>query len=462
MIATVGEARLQGLERLYTTCDAINRKVGLTVAWLALGMVLVQFTVVISRYVFSVGSIPAQESIWYMHGSLFMLGAGYTLLRDGHVRVDLFYRESSARRKAMIDLLGVVFFLMPVCLFVIWTSWGWVVNAWNPKVLEGSTETNGIPAIFAYKAVIPIAVLLLAVQGIAFGARCIVVLLGGEVPPTEAPDESKDVVATARSSRNLVCSIAVFLIAIEGLTFLISQAHADLSVAIGRPAVLAGLLYFAYLGTNLGRIVAIVGLLAVAGLSVHYGALASGDPGAILTLLAYGNIVSALALAVIPWAAAGAPRTESPAASPGFALVWGVVVYVMVTEGIWLVDTLLSTIGTVSFKDLPRWAVPAIIRIVLVAGLIVLPFYRGSPVARAALVAYLGLSALWVVGQLLLGSEEGFIVLVGTQGTIGMVATAVLHAAMAYFISGSAGISAFQNAQRGGEAATAPQPASQP
>jgi len=446
---------LDDLTKLYKTIDAINRKVGLTVAWLALGMVLVQFTVVISRYVFSVGSIPAQETIWYMHGALFMVGAGYTLLRDGHVRVDLFYRESSARRKAMTDLLGVIFFLLPVCVLIIWMSWSYVINAWT--VLEGSTETNGIPTIFALKTVVPLATLLLALQGVAMAARCLIVLGGGEVPPAESPDESAAVRATPRSSRNMVFSLGVILIAIELLTFLIGLAHTGILVAIARPLMLAAVLYLAYLGANWGRVAAVVGLFIAAGLSVNYGAVASGDSGAIMTLLAYGNLVSALVLAVQPWAADGTRASEhSPTASPGFAVVWGVLLYVMATEAVWFIDTLLDTIGTVSFADLPRWAVPAVMRIALVAGLILLPFYRGSAVARGALVGYLALSVLWAAGQLLLGRAEGFITLVGTSSEIGVVVVAALHAAMAWFVATSKAIGTFQTAQRGGEAAIAP------
>ena len=70
--------------------DAANSVIGRTTAWLALIMVLVQFVVVMMRYVFGVGSIMMQESVIYMHAFLFMLGAGYTLLQGGHVRVDIF------------------------------------------------------------------------------------------------------------------------------------------------------------------------------------------------------------------------------------------------------------------------------------------------------------------------------------------------------------------------------------
>lgn len=453
---------MDDLTKLYRTIDAINRRVGLTVAWLALGMVLVQFTVVISRYVFSVGSIPAQETIWYMHGALFMMGAGYTLLRDGHVRVDLFYREAGAKRQATIDLLGVVLFLLPVCALIVWSSWNYVIDAW--AVLEGSTETNGIPTIFALKTVVPIATLFLALQGVAMGARCLIVLGGGAMPPTEMPDESGEVGASLRSSRNLVVSLGVFLLAVEFLTVLIGLAHTGPGVAVARPVVLAALLTLAYRGANWGRVAAVVGLFAAAGLSIHYGSLASGDPGAIMTLLAYGNIVSALVLAVSPWAADGreAAPGSAPHASPGFAVALGVVLYVTATEAAWLIDTLLSTIGTVSFADLPRWAVPASIRIVLVAGIILLPFYRGSAVARMGLVCYLALSVLWALGQLLIGPAEGFITLVGTHDTIGTIVVAALHAGMAWFVLDSKALGAFQAAQRGGEAAARQDPQTDP
>ena len=93
--------------------DWFNTTVGRGLAWLTLGIVLVQMGVVIARYVFGLGSIWAQESITYMHGFLFMLAAAYTLKLDGHVRVDIFYREAPPRRKAMVNLFGSLFFLIP-------------------------------------------------------------------------------------------------------------------------------------------------------------------------------------------------------------------------------------------------------------------------------------------------------------------------------------------------------------
>ena len=111
-------SRFRGLARITAGIDALNDRVGRGVAWLALAMVLVQFIVVLLRYVFGVGSIYLQELIVYMHGTMFMVGAGYTLLYNEHVRVDVFYREASARFQALVDLAGCVLFLLPVCALI--------------------------------------------------------------------------------------------------------------------------------------------------------------------------------------------------------------------------------------------------------------------------------------------------------------------------------------------------------
>ncbi len=182
---------MNGLAAVSRVIDGINEHVGRAVAWLALFMVLDQFAVVILRYVFSVGYIMMQESIWYQHGILFMVGAGYTLWRNGHVRVDILYREATPRRKALVDLLGVIFFLLPLCALIAWLSWGYVIHAW--EVYEGSVETGGIPAVFLLKTMIWVFVALLGLQGISMAAGSILVLMGVEAtpPPAEAPQDQE-------------------------------------------------------------------------------------------------------------------------------------------------------------------------------------------------------------------------------------------------------------------------------
>jgi len=152
------------LKSLSERLDRIAELVGNTAAWLALALVLVTFTVVMLRYLFQLGWIAMQESILYLHASLFLLGAAYTLKKDGHVRVDIFYRGFSAKGKALVDLLGSLLLLLPVCGFLLWTSWDYVTMAWS--IYEGSQEAGGLPYVYLLKTLIPVAVVLLILQGI--------------------------------------------------------------------------------------------------------------------------------------------------------------------------------------------------------------------------------------------------------------------------------------------------------
>lgn len=149
--------------------DAINRVVGSVVRWLALAMVLLQFAIVVLRYVFGVSFIALGEGVLYMHAALFMLGAGYTLLVDGHVRVDIFYARASRRGQAAIDLFGALVFLLPSMLVIAWWTWPTVRASW--AILEGPISVGGIPASFLLKSLIPAFCGLLAVQGLACALR---------------------------------------------------------------------------------------------------------------------------------------------------------------------------------------------------------------------------------------------------------------------------------------------------
>ncbi len=174
---------MKPLPALRRLIDAFNQRIGLWVAWAALAMVLVQFTVVIGRYIFGVNFIWMQESVIYLHGVMFMLGAGYTLLHDGHVRVDIWYREASPRFKARVDLAGATLFLLPVCGLIWFFSWPYVVNSW--AVLEGSRETSGIQAVFALKSLLLLFVFLLVLQGVSMIIGAALALGGGEREQTE-------------------------------------------------------------------------------------------------------------------------------------------------------------------------------------------------------------------------------------------------------------------------------------
>ncbi|MEM5502709.1 TRAP transporter small permease subunit [Ahrensia kielensis] len=153
------------MQKLIGRLDAINRNVGLVVRWAAILMVLIQFAIVLFRYVFGFSSIAVNESVLYLHSTLFMLGAGYTLLVDDHVRVDIFYANSDIKRKATIDIFGHLVLLIPSMAILAYWSWPSVANSW--KILEGPISVGGIPASFLLKSLIPAFCGLLIIQSIS-------------------------------------------------------------------------------------------------------------------------------------------------------------------------------------------------------------------------------------------------------------------------------------------------------
>lgn len=167
------------LSGLADRIDALSERVGSAIAWLTLLMVLVTFVIVVLRYLFNVGWIALQESITWMHALVFGLGAAFALRRDGHVRVDIFYTNMSPRGQAWVNLLGTVFLLLPVCVFILWVSWDYVAASWTQG--EASPEAGGLPAIFLLKSVILAMSALLALQGLALGLRSALALREG--PP---------------------------------------------------------------------------------------------------------------------------------------------------------------------------------------------------------------------------------------------------------------------------------------
>lgn len=164
-------------ERLASLLDALAERIGRLVSWLTLGMVLATVTVVVMRYAAGVGLIWLQESVNWMHSLVFMLGAAYTLKADEHVRVDVFYRGMSERRKAVINLAGTILFLLPLCAFLLVESWQYVATSW--RIAERSREAGGLPMIYLLKTVIPVMAVLLALQGISMTLRAMLRLRGG-------------------------------------------------------------------------------------------------------------------------------------------------------------------------------------------------------------------------------------------------------------------------------------------
>ena len=156
---------MNSIRQLLCVLDHFSEVFGRTLSLLTLLMMLLLSLVVILRYGFGIGNIALQESVTYLHATVFMLGIGYTLKLDGHVRVDIFYRRFSARRKAWVNSLGGIILLLPICVYIGLISIGFVAQSW--QILESSSEPGGIPAVFLFKTLIPLMAITLSLQAIA-------------------------------------------------------------------------------------------------------------------------------------------------------------------------------------------------------------------------------------------------------------------------------------------------------
>ena len=146
------------------------------IKWLSLAMVLTTLTVVVLRYGFSVGAIPLQEAVLYMHGLVFLLGIPNGIADNSHVRVDLLYSRYSQRTQRLVDLCGHVLFLVPLALFMLFITIPYVQASW--RVLEGSPEVGGLPAVFLLKTLLPVAAVCMLLQGISEIIKQAIWLLG--------------------------------------------------------------------------------------------------------------------------------------------------------------------------------------------------------------------------------------------------------------------------------------------
>ena len=166
--------------------DWLNERIGRLSSWLVLTMVLTTFMVAVLRYGFGLGWVWLQELYVWMHGTVIMVAVGYTLLHDGHVRVDIIYRSASIRFKAWVNLLGTLFLLFPVIGLVWWASWPYVLLSWQR--LETSREAGGMHGLYLWKTTMLLFCVLLALQGLALALRSVLVLTGRDEAGARADD----------------------------------------------------------------------------------------------------------------------------------------------------------------------------------------------------------------------------------------------------------------------------------
>jgi TRAP-type mannitol/chloroaromatic compound transport system permease small subunit len=153
------------ITRLADIINTVTETIGRLTSWLTVAMVATVLVVVVTRYFLQIGSIALQESVTYLHCMVFMLGLAYTLKHDGHVRVDIIYRGYSVKTKALVNLVGGVLFLLPLCCVLFFVSWDYVLASWAIK--ETSSENNGLPFIYLLKSLMLTMPVLLFLQGLA-------------------------------------------------------------------------------------------------------------------------------------------------------------------------------------------------------------------------------------------------------------------------------------------------------
>ena len=156
--------------------DTLNKWVGHFVAWTTALVVMVVFVDVVMRYVLNISFVFTQELEWHLFAFIFLMGAGYTLLKDGHVRVDIIYQRCSRKTQAWINFLGVLLFLVPGCCLIIITSLKFVSNAYG--VMEGSPDPGGIPYRWVLKTCIPAGFSLVLLQGVSLGIKSFFTMIG--------------------------------------------------------------------------------------------------------------------------------------------------------------------------------------------------------------------------------------------------------------------------------------------
>jgi TRAP-type mannitol/chloroaromatic compound transport system permease small subunit len=177
---------LNALLALSRAIDKLNERIGLTVSWLVLAAVLISAANAIVRKAFNVSSNSFLEIQWYLFSVVFLFCAGYTLLRNQHVRIDVIAGRLSPQAQAWIDILGTIFFLMPMALTIMWLSWPVFVQAYQRG--EVSTNAGGL-LIWPARLLVPIGFFLLVIQGLSELIKRIAFLKGLIPDPAQKQHE---------------------------------------------------------------------------------------------------------------------------------------------------------------------------------------------------------------------------------------------------------------------------------
>lgn len=169
---------MYALATLVKTISGMNKLLGRIFSWLSLGIVLVCFSVVVLRYLFNTGFVWMQDLYVWLNAVMFTGIAGYALMKNVHVRVDIFYRPASVRRKAWVDLIGFFVFMLPFTVVLLMWSLPYVERSW--KFMESSKNIGGMEGLYVIKSFILVFAAVVILQGLAMACRSILVLAGRE------------------------------------------------------------------------------------------------------------------------------------------------------------------------------------------------------------------------------------------------------------------------------------------
>ena len=182
--------RLLALSRLI---DALNERIGRLVYWLVLAAVLVSAGNAVSRYLFNLSSNAWLEIQWYLFSAVFLLCAGYTLLHNEHIRIDVIAGRLSKRAQTWIDIFGCVFFLLPMALVIMWLAWPVFMDAYIHHEISG--DAGGLVR-WPVKLLMPVGFFLLALQGVSELIKRIAFLLGLIPDPVETHEVPMELAIT--------------------------------------------------------------------------------------------------------------------------------------------------------------------------------------------------------------------------------------------------------------------------
>ena len=153
------------MKQLQILIDKVTNNIAYILSYMLILLIIIVFSTVFFRYVFSISYVILQELIMYIHALIFMLGISYTLKEKAHVKIDIIYNILTKENQNLVSSVGVLLFILPTSLFISYISLDMVFQSW--RVLEGSSEAGGLNLVFILKSLIPITGILIFFQGLS-------------------------------------------------------------------------------------------------------------------------------------------------------------------------------------------------------------------------------------------------------------------------------------------------------